>query len=174
MLDIKEFPWGDFEKVAEISETIAHFSVIGLVASEWASFEMALDAATIKLSKLDRNFALCLTSQVIGSGRKVDALISVAKLLGASQIGDDLEKFAKETQTLAERRNRAIHDPWIITNAAHRRFEISARRKLKFESKEVGTEELIELVEHIINHHRKLSHLAKSIAERAASSQKHT
>ena len=74
-----------------------HYSTIGQVAAAWAYFEAFLDTWTGNL--LDRPFAMtaCLSSQMMGSRPKLDAFISLAKVLGCDPKWDDkLEKFAKK------------------------------------------------------------------------------
>jgi hypothetical protein len=77
----------------------------------------------------------CFTAQIAGSARKIDAYIALAQLRGAKQNINSLHDFAKNTTSLAERRNRIVHDPWIVegglTEAHPKRFEITARRKLR-------------------------------------------
>jgi hypothetical protein len=54
-----------------------------------------------------------------------------------------LEKFAKDTVGMAERRNRIVHDPWNLNmSTSPRRFEITARKVLRYMFVEVTTDEV--------------------------------
>lgn len=117
-----------------------HYAAIGVVAAEWANFEAIIDYCTIRLTGLRDDFGACLTSQISGSARKLDAYISVARNRGATDVDKDLKKFSEAVARLAERRNRIVHDPWSVSHGqTPRRFEITARKILKYEFVEVST-----------------------------------
>jgi hypothetical protein len=55
-----------------------HYSAVGQVAANWASFEATVDSYSIVLSGLSADIIVCFTAQIPGSGRKLDAYISLA------------------------------------------------------------------------------------------------
>ena len=75
-------------------------------------------------------------AQISGHARKLDAYTSIATLLNAP---DDsmrrLKKLTDKARGLAERRNRVVHDPWLLISPREnaRRFEITARQTLRVE-----------------------------------------
>lgn len=138
--------------------------MVGLIASAWSIFEIAIDSATINLAGIPEDYGLCFTSQVIGPARKIDAFIAVSKLRRATHLAKELEGFAKETTSLSERRNRVIHDPWhVVSGSIPKRYEISARKSFKFVEKEVDLDDLRRLYNDIQAHHMKLRKLVKQI-----------
>jgi hypothetical protein len=109
------------------------YAAVGAVASAWAFLEGQIDLAAIRLAGLSNsNLGLCFTAQVIGSARKLDAYIAVAKERGSAKFSSRLEAFVRSTSALAERRNRIVHDMWIVRSPDMiGRYEITARRKLR-------------------------------------------
>ncbi|NUJ80969.1 hypothetical protein HUN39_13185 [Methylocystis sp. FS] len=102
---------------------------------------------------MDALYGFCLTSQVIGSARKIDAFIAISKLRGASMMNGEFEKFAKSTAALSEKRNRVIHDPWCEDDdGSVTKTEVSARRLFKFEILESDIEQLRRLFSDILSH----------------------
>jgi hypothetical protein len=116
--------------------------------------ELWIDTAALQLAGLGAGrVGLCFTAQIAGSGRKLDAYIAVAKLLGVKKTARELEKFAKDTAGLSEQRNRAIHDPWHIEkDQIPHRIEITARKKLRLELVPVSTKDLLSLTKSIRAH----------------------
>lgn len=145
-------------------ETREHLSLIGLVAAAWSQFEADLDTYTIGLGRIPAWPGRCLTAQVIGPARKLDAYIAIARLQGADKFMGELEKFAKATAHLAERRNRIVHDPWLKIGAGTAsRLESTARRKLRYELVEVPLDEMEKLVQDIGAHEDALIELHSRI-----------
>jgi hypothetical protein len=107
------------------------YAAVGAVASAWSAFEAQIDLAALRLARITTEAALCFTAQIAGSGRKMDAYIAVARF-GETRHSKEIEDFAKRTAALAERRNRVVHDTWIVGSPADiGRFEITARKKLR-------------------------------------------
>ena len=105
-------------------------AAVGSVAGSWATFELKIDFAALLLAGLD-DVAMCLTAQIVGASRKLDAYIAVARFGGTNFLAE-LDEFAKATTALAERRNRIIHDPWLVFDREDaNRFEVTARRTLR-------------------------------------------
>jgi hypothetical protein len=142
-------PHTDKKKLFEAWEELAsnHYAALGVVASNWAIFETTIDIWNLKLADIPAQFGTCFTAQIAGSGRKLDAFISIVKLLGIKKpSADTLEKFAKKAGYLAERRNRAIHDPWDLSDPNNpKRLESTARKKLKLQDVLVSTDEILNL-----------------------------
>jgi hypothetical protein len=143
-----------------------HFASIGIIASTWAAFEISLDIAALQLAGVTEKIGLCFTAQVIGPARKIDAYISVARERGATKFMGDLDKFAKDTIGLGERRNRVVHDPWQFQNGSAKRLEATARRKLRLELIEVSHAEITSLMFGIQGHQARFVDLhARILAE---------
>lgn len=142
-----------------------HLAMVGSIAGDWALFETFLDGYALTLANFDNPLGYCFTAQVIGSARKLDAYIAVARARGAKKHNGELDQFAKDTAALAERRNRVVHDPWKFeTGLDPKRLEITARRKLRTEWIPVSSAELIELNRAIQGHVDRFCELHDRIA----------
>jgi hypothetical protein len=139
--------------LAEEGIAAKHMSYVGMVATAWAELEITIDLSATRVARIPYDVGVCFTAQVIGSNRKIDAYLSVVRLRGVKRYNGDLELFAKDTAALAERRNRVVHDPWIIIgNAPPSRFEATARRSLRLQYVEMATDQVIKLGDEILNH----------------------
>lgn len=119
-----------------------HLAGIGLVVTKWSDFESDVDMAIHDLCWGDDLALTCLTSQIAGIGRKFDAYLSLADYRGTEEkLLKTLGKVAQDAIGLAEQRNRIAHDTWtgpLYDDETHpARFEISARKRLRFERIEV-------------------------------------
>jgi hypothetical protein len=104
-----------------------------------------LTSSTLALGRIPVKVGFCLTSQVSGSARKLDAYIAIAQLLGADEkLVCELKAFAGRTTKLAGQRNRVVHDPWLVPTAkgVSQRLEITARKKLRHEYIAVSASEI--------------------------------
>lgn len=140
-------------------------SYIGMAAVEWARFELAVDVACIQLAKVNQDAGFCLTSQIMGSSRKLDAFISIAKLRGASELAGELDTFAKKTTKLAERRNRIVHDPIAYgdDNISLLQLEVSARKSLIKREKAITTDKLLEFMKDLYAHWKQFEDIVKRV-----------
>jgi hypothetical protein len=90
-----------------------HYAAIGRVAAGWAFFAALVDTWSMELAGLPTEPGVCLTSQIAGMARKLDAFISLARLRPLSdKLIKDLNKFAECARGWGERRNRLVHDVW--------------------------------------------------------------
>ena len=140
----------------------AHYAAIGRVASGWAALEATIDTASIHLADITPNVGVCFTSQIAGTGRKIDAYIALARLQGASKTISALNEFAKDTQGLSEQRNRIIHDPWIGATNPHR-LEASARKTLRLEFIPTPTDTVLELANKIMLYEKRIIDIAEKV-----------
>jgi hypothetical protein len=130
----------------------SHYAAIGKVAANWAALELYIDSACWILAKVDDKAGVCLTAQVAGIGRKLDAFTALVRLQGGSDaLIKSINKFAQDAQGLSEIRNRVVHDPWHgrgLLSIPHR-VEASARKKVVFETVLVMTSEVDHIAENI-------------------------
>lgn len=131
-----------------------HYAAIGSAASEWAWLEQWIDFKTLELGKIPVGTGLCLTAPIAGAGRKLDAYIALARHLGAQKSLKQLNEFAKTLTSLGERRNRIVHDPWIVNRKerAAGRLEATARKSLRFIIVPVTAAEIAKLSVEIEHH----------------------
>ena len=88
-------------------------AAIGRVVTSWAILEHTIDRHIWELAGLEKEPGACITSQLTSVARRIDALISLARLqkISAQAIGR-FNKFKQKAGALAEQRNRVAHDPW--------------------------------------------------------------
>lgn len=122
-----------------------HFAAIGRVAEQWSRFERWIDVGCWSAAQVDAETGVCLTSQIAGHGRKLDAFIALVRLKGASGASiAKLNKIAADAAGLAEQRNRLVHDPWVDVGGfgIPHRIEASARRTAVYRHVAVLTEDV--------------------------------
>jgi hypothetical protein len=131
--------------------TAEHYSAIGRAAANWAFFEATIDDQSIELSGIPYETGVCFASQIMGSRPKLESFIALVKHLGIPKhFTEKLDKFATKVTTLSEQRNRVVHDPWILSKPAKpKRYETTAKRKLRIKLIEVSTEEITQLANNI-------------------------
>ena len=89
---------------------------------------------------------------------------AVAQLHGVTKNVRALHKIAKDTAAIAERRNRIIHDPWLFdTEGAPRRFEVTAKKKLRSLAVPVPTDKVWDLAEEIREQCVRIDQLHKEV-----------
>jgi hypothetical protein len=131
-----------------------HLAAVGLIASNWAGFELGLDKASLSLARIPETTGFCFTAQVIGPARKLDAYTALARLRGAKKFIGELDIFSQDTTKLAERRNRIVHDPWyvFVAQSSPCRLETTARRKLRHQFVQVTKDEILSIINDIDSH----------------------
>lgn len=126
-----------------------HYDLVGKVAAAWATLDLNLDVTISMLTGLNNWETACITSQFASHYPKLRAIVALCKLKGLSnETIAGLNKFAGNLGDLTERRNRAVHDAWIVT----REGKIAGRINLKTHFPEMGgdpADELRSLIEAI-------------------------
>jgi hypothetical protein len=75
-----------------------HYAAIGRVAVEWSDLEFMIDIATLRLAKIKHQMGVCLTAQIAGSGRKLDAYMSLAQFRGPRKQSPPCTRLRKISQ----------------------------------------------------------------------------
>lgn len=148
------------ERIADLSKD--HYAAIGQVVVAWSEFEILLDITTLVLAKIKMKVGFCLTAQIAGSGRKLDAYIAIARGLGATKTVKAMNAFAKDTVGLAEQRNRVVHDSWSGLGTPNR-FEVTAKRVLRAETIPVSVDDLTKLAKRIDEHTQRFYNLSQDV-----------
>lgn len=127
---------------------------IGKVASNWAALELLVSNALWQLAKIDDEPGACLTAQIGNIGRMLDALTALVRLRGGSEKSlSKIAGFAEKTFGLSTKRNRIVHDPWVVTGTLEpSRLEVSARKKLIYGYQIMPTTEVNAVVDAIADH----------------------
>ena len=138
------------EALAEQKRHSAHYEAIGAVVAAWTFFETTIDIQIWRLAEIDQARGACITSQIAGHARKLDAVFALLRRRETlTNVRDRaVNRFCERASGLSEQRNRVTHDLWMVVSEpgeAPKRLEISARRRLVFETKSHPTSELTRL-----------------------------
>lgn len=131
-----------------------HLMLVGRVTSNWSLFETMIDMAIWHLADVEDNSGACLTAQIAGSARKLDALISLFHLHYPAESATlkRLQQAAEKSRDLAEKRNRVVHDHWRLLDGKPSRLEITARKRLIFGPVSVSEDDLFKLADEVTHH----------------------
>jgi hypothetical protein len=130
-------------------------AAIGRVAVEWSLFEFAVNN---QIGEFTNDFpaAICLTSQISTMGRRFDGLIALARLCGVGEdVIRELNVFSEKTHTMSRKRNRVLHDVWMMEDDTSHRLEITAEKRLIDELKAISVDDVIKIANEIADHDRK-------------------
>jgi hypothetical protein len=130
----------EFVFIPEYANLIAH------VASSWATLEYYVADSIWQLAELKPAIGACITTQIFGLGGKFAALLALLKLRQAPEsLITKVNKFTETVRGPQERRNRIIHDAWLMDNenpTAMGRLELTAPKKLSFKAETILLVEL--------------------------------
>jgi hypothetical protein len=144
----------------------AHYAAIGRVTITWAFFEIIIDTHIWRLAEVDTDHGACMTAQIFGSGRKLDALMSLVRhRVGEGPWTKKLNAFAQSTTGLAERRNRMIHDPLVkLDGEEHpRRIGITAKKQLLVTTDPMPVADILKLGRNIHSQHAVLEEIMSEV-----------
>jgi hypothetical protein len=97
-----------------------HYGAIGEVATNWAFLERTVDEAIWELLQNDERLSACLTAQLMGFAPRMKALIALFNLRGITDKDHKaLQTTFDKSNELAQRRNRIVHDPWLVSQATN-------------------------------------------------------
>lgn len=131
-----------------------HYHAIGLVAANWAALEILVASAIWRIGEIPDDIGACLTSQIYTFDSKVKALEAILKRRGDLEpVIKALSKFNTEAGNALRRRNRAMHDGWIVDAETDEvmRYEITANRKLRLGYVGASTSDLMTLAQEILD-----------------------
>ena len=143
-----------------------HYTVIGLVACLWGFLESGIDGAISDLARTDERVMACVTAQLIGPARRMDALVALFRHEGGSEeIVKQLKKFQGSIQQLGEDRNRVVHDPLMKNNKTGKVHKslTTAKGELKYELAPVSIDDMKKTAEEIREANWRFSHLRDAI-----------
>jgi|ERR1700722_730133 len=120
----------------------SYMLAVGKIATVWAGLEFAINEAIWALCNVDAGAGACVTSQLIGPGPRMRALIALVDFRSrqpehpAEQtLISKLNKLQGRIEGLGRQRNNFIHQyPFIDTESGElSRLEVTADRQLKFD-----------------------------------------
>jgi hypothetical protein len=142
-----------------------HYAALGRVAAAWAFLEAWIDTACVRLVDLPPERGVCLTSQIAGIGKKLDAFIALARLWPLPKaLVERLDKFAKRAKGIGEKRNRLVHDVWFFNHPEPpERLEATARQRLRFEYIPTKIDDILKTARDINDLHGEFDVLAQAV-----------
>ncbi|WP_156967947.1 hypothetical protein [Methylosinus sp. PW1] len=122
-----------FKWAPGFAETLAE------IANNWAHIEFAMNQSIWILSGLSSEAGACITSQIFTLQGRLAAVKSLLELVEAPKpLLKQVNKFSENVRGATEKRNRALHDMWLVDIRDENimaRMEITAPGHLSFEPK---------------------------------------
>jgi hypothetical protein len=131
-----------------------HYAALGKVADAWADLEFQIDQLIWHLLGASQALGACVTAQIISIHPRLSALRSLVDLWEISPpIVARLNTFIGEAEAMSTKRNRTIHDKRLIQWKTKEvvRFEVTARKELKFGPVPEPIDELLKFRDDILN-----------------------
>jgi hypothetical protein len=140
----------------ELPDDAPHYSVVGRIAAAWASLESTLDTEIYQLLGASPKKCACITAQMLGAAPRLKAIRALCELQGASKsLLGKLNEYLNKTYSIAERRNRVVHDPYFVDGSSGQvnQFETTANKKLNYGYKPTSLPEMELTLKEIREHH---------------------
>jgi len=117
---------------------------MGLIANSSAILELHANECIWALAGVQQGLGACITSQIFNTANRFKALAALMKLRRVDEpLIDEINKIIADFRDPSEKRNRALHDPWVVNREGGTgRVEVTANHKLVFEVREIPIEEL--------------------------------
>ena len=90
------------------------YALVGMIAAETARIERMVEQSICHVAEIDLKVGASITGQMIGPAPRFNALLQLARNRGMPEaILKRIKATNGHANTHFERRNRAVHDPWI-------------------------------------------------------------
>jgi hypothetical protein len=127
-------------------------AAIGHVSTHFAKFELLINEMIWLLANVGIDEGACITAQIPSPLSRLRAFVALVAVRGGQgNLINELNSFSVRADSLARRRNRVVHDPWIKLKPSgdFHRIEITADRKLNYELAPTTIDELMDLGDEI-------------------------
>lgn len=106
------------------------YRLVGLIAAEVARIEALIDTSIWELARVLPVTGACITGQMVGTYPRYLALYQLAMLceLQASII-KEIKRQMEVANSVSDRRNRAVHDPWYVEELTGEPHQFRGRTK---------------------------------------------
>lgn len=106
------------------------YALIGLVAAEQARIEHMLDVTIWELGEIDPAVGACITGQMMGMYGRYFAMLQLAsyRAVPAAMI-KEITQLQNKSGSLADLRNRIIHDPWLEDTSTGGSYQFKSKAK---------------------------------------------
>lgn len=102
----------------------SHYALAGQLSAVWAHIEFTLDATIWEMSGSVGSTGPSITAQMLGVRPRAHAITAILRGFGAPEnlIGK-VDSFSQESYKVGHRRNRAIHDVWLWSEADREAYQ---------------------------------------------------
>jgi hypothetical protein len=115
---------------SQVPEDDHHYTIIGRVACRWATLEALIDGVIADLAQCGAEEMTCVTAQLIGPAKRMDALIALfTPRKGSDGLRKQLKAFQGRIQQLGEDRNKVVHDPLLLNEETGQVHKLLATRE---------------------------------------------
>jgi hypothetical protein len=90
------------------------YPLIGQISARWAHLEQALDFCIGTLADIQDPITSCITAQMMGHVPRCLTIKALAHWRGLPEIVKDTDILQNSLHDVSERRNRAIHDIFLV------------------------------------------------------------
>ena len=141
---------------------------VGRLTALWAALERSVDELIWELMDVSAFYGMCVTSQMIGPGPRVRALLSLVQARRADkELSAEFQQFGTLIQKLGGKRNRYAHDTVTLgtTTGVIRTNEITADRVLRYRRNQADINKIRRLWIDIRQAQEDLAHLRALLVE---------
>lgn len=97
-----------------------HHEYVGVICAVWARLELSVDATIWMLAELnhDAGVGACITAQLQSINHKMSAVVALCRYRKIStKLTKRVTTFHGHIRPIADRRNRIVHDAWVVAPA---------------------------------------------------------
>ena len=112
-----------------------YFIAIGRVANAYSQLEFKMNDAFWELANVARSAGVCMTAQMIGPAPRNRCLLALITFRNASPaLITEFNKIGKKIESVAARRNRYVHDPFVLNPDTGEilRMEATADKSIRY------------------------------------------
>lgn len=156
------------EDLKPLPDEHAFYTLIGRIAAEWARFEHILDQIIWALADGPEDINSCITAQVLSFNGRIKAIKALATYRGQDvSKSKEMKKINKKLFDLSEKRNRFIHDAWLVKTIGPFESDPGQFKSITQSNNEFGFEPISksELLD-VINKIKELAEAATALKKR--------
>ena len=137
-------PPGDDGRYTPLSPDHPVFALVGRISAAWIRVEQALDFCIGALADIEDPITACITAQMMGHAPRCLSIKALAHWRGLTEVEEFVATLNNELFDAADRRNRAIHDKFLVHGLDEKLFKDHrmSKKELHYGLKEYDYTEL--------------------------------
>jgi hypothetical protein len=142
------------------------YALVGRIAAEQARIEHLLDGIIANLADLDEATAACVTGQMVGMFPRYSALFQLAHQCNMPpKIKEEVSNLRNRSGDIGEKRNRAVHDPWLeeIGSGSPYQHKGKAKANVAYGPAPVTELELLQTLSKLQSHRQRVFNLREAV-----------